>query len=219
MNPFAHPVPRHVALGEGQRLTADVGGPDVNVRRVVGDGDGDAPTAGADVRHPEGALRITRDLHCPLHEHLGVGIGHQDIGGDLEVQAHELFVSDEVRNRLAFGSARDEGPVSAQLRLGERAIELQVQIEPPHPQRMREQELGVEPGRVGTVLLEVVGGELQDLDNGQLAAASAPPFSCAARSAAMSADTRSSRSPCMTRSSLCSVRLIRWSVTRLSLKL
>src|SRR5438067_2475248 len=51
------------------------------------------------------------------------------------------------------------------------------------------------------------------------ARASEPPLSWAALAAAINASTRSSRSPAMTRSSLCIVRLIRWSVTRLSLKL
>src|SRR5207302_516452 len=81
-----------------------------------------------------------------------------------------------------------------------------------------QEQLGVEAGRIGAVLLEVVGGELEDLDD-RHAGASGPPLSWAVRSAEMSASTRSSSSPCMTRSSLCSVRLIRWSVTRLSLKL
>src|SRR2546427_9071201 len=98
-------------------------------------------------------------------------------------------------------------------------VELQVKVEPPQLQRVREQELGVESGRIGSTLLEVVGGELQDLNDRQVAAAWLSPFSCAALSAAINADTRSSRSPVMTRSSLCSVRLIRGSVTRVSLKL
>src|SRR5207302_7908633 len=92
-------------------------------------------------------------------------------------------------------------------------------VETPHLQRMHKQGLGVEAGRIRSMLLEVVGGELQDLNDRQLAAASLSPLSCDARSAAINADTRSSRSPAMTRSSLCRVRLIRWSVTRLSLKL
>src|SRR5437667_9366009 len=98
-------------------------------------------------------------------------------------------------------------------------VELEVKIQPPQLQRVREEELGVEAGRIGSVLLEIVGGELQDLNDRQLAAAWLSPFSCDARSAAINADTRSSRSPAMTRSSLCRVRLIRWSVKRFSLKL
>src|SRR2546421_11782323 len=98
-------------------------------------------------------------------------------------------------------------------------VELEINVETPQLQRVREQELGVEAGRIRSMLLEVVGGELQDLNDRQLAAASLSPLSCDARSAAINADTRSSRSPAMTRSSLCRVRLIRWSVTRLSLKL
>src|SRR2546430_2596475 len=87
-----------------------------------------------------------------------------------------------------------------------------------HGQRLSEQELGVGARGVGSVLLDVVGGELEDLDDRQLAEG-LPPLSWAARSAAISAETTSSRSPAITRSSLCRVKLMRWSVTRLSLKL
>src|SRR2546430_14636120 len=70
--------------------------------------------------------------------------------------------------RYATGSPlapRDEGSISAELALGQLMIELQVQVEPPQLQRVSEQELGVEARGVGSVLLDVVGGELEDLDD------------------------------------------------------
>ena len=181
------------------------------------DRDRDAAAAGADVDDTDRAIHLARDGHRALNQHFGVWVRHQHVGRDLEVEAHELAVADEVRHRLAFCTLRDQTAVSAQLGLLETPVELQVQVEPAELQRVRKQELGVEARRVRAVLLEVVGGELQDLNDGQLAAA--PPFSCAVRSAATKAFTRSSRSPAITRSSLCSVRLMRWSVTRFSLKL
>src|SRR2546425_6836271 len=98
-------------------------------------------------------------------------------------------------------------------------VELQIKVEPPQLQRVREQELGVESGRIGSMLLEEVGRELQDLNDRQVAAAWLSPFSCAALSAAVNADTRPSRPPVMKRSSLCKDRVIQLSVTWFSLKL
>ena len=183
------------------------------------DGDRDASAARAHVSDAEPGPRPSSNLHRTLHEDLGVRVGHEHVGRHLEFQAHELLVADEVGDRLAPGAPPDQAAIGAQLRLRQRAIELQVEVEAAHSKGVREEKLGIEARGIRTVLLKVVGGELQDLNDGQLAWASLPPFSCAVLSAAMSAETSSSRSPAMTRSSLCKVRLIRWSVTRLSLKL
>src|SRR4029077_21179818 len=121
---------------------------------------------------------------------------------------------------LAFPSSGHEVSIGRQLGCGQGAVELQVEVEAAQAERVGQQHLGVESGGVGSVLLEVIGGELQDLNNRHQWTTSGPaPVSWAARSTATSTQTISSRSPCMTRSSLCRVRLMRWSVTRFSLKL
>ena len=77
---------------------------------------------------------------------------------------------------------------AAQLRFGQRVVELQVEVEAAHVQRVGQQQLGVEARRVGTVLLEVVGGELQDLNDrhGQHAGSSRRSGSSTSKSAALS---------------------------------
>ena len=56
-------------------------------------------------------------------------------------------MANQIRDRLAFRAPRHQTSVGAQLGLAQRPVELQVQIQPAHFQRVRQQELGVEsPG-------------------------------------------------------------------------
>src|SRR5207247_9467324 len=112
----------------------------------------------------------------------------------------ELLVADEVRDWLALCPTGDQAAVGGQLAFVQGMVELEIQVQAPQLQSMGEQQLGVEAGRVRPMLPEVVGGELQNL-NDRHACVSAPPLSLAARSAAMAAETSSSRSPAITRSS------------------
>ena len=50
-------------------------------------------------------------------------------------------------------------------------VKLQIQVQSPQLESVREKKLGVEARRVRSMLLEVVGGELQDLDDRQLVGA------------------------------------------------
>src|SRR5260370_1484896 len=83
------------------------------------------------------------------------------------MEAQELLVPDQVGDRLPFRALCREGPVLAQLSLGKRAVELQVEVEPAESKRVRQQHLRVKAGRLGAVLLEVVSGELEDFENRQ----------------------------------------------------
>src|SRR6266851_6791701 len=142
-----------------------------------------------------------RDLERALDQHLGVRIRHQHGRGHLEVQGHELLVSDEVCDGLAVGAASRQVAIVAELFIGQRPVELQVEIETAYAECARQQNLRVEARRTGSVLLQMSRGRLQDLDYRQFGEAF-PPFSCAARSALTRAATSSSRSPFITWSSL-----------------
>ncbi len=168
MHPLRQPVPRHVARRDLQRLGADVSRPYLGVGRVVRDRDRDAAAAGADVGDANRAISLARDGHRAQHEHLGVGVGHEHARRDLEIQAHELLVADEIRDRLSLAAPRHQPAVGAQLRVAQRLVELEVQVEAAQSQRVGEKHLGVESGGFRSVLLEVVGRELQDLNDGQL---------------------------------------------------
>src|SRR5207237_8878665 len=88
--------------------------------------------------------------------------------------------------------------VGRELSLGQLASELQVEVEALQAERVGEQHFSIESRRGRSVRLEVTGGSLEDLQQGQLET----PASCSARSAAIRASTISSSSPCITRSSL-----------------
>ena len=140
------------------------------------DRDRDAATPRAHVGDAQRHLRVTRQLHRALHEHLCIWIRHQHVRCDLEIQAHELLVADEVRDWLALCPTGDQAAVGGQLAFVQGMVELEIQVQAPQLQSMGEQQLGVEARRVRPMLPEVVGGELQNL-NDRHACVSAPPLS------------------------------------------
>jgi hypothetical protein len=77
-------------------------------------------------------------------------------------------VSQQVGDRLAGASPRDERPVGDQLRLAQGPLELQVQVEAPQAERVRQQQLGIQARRRGTVGGEVARRTPQDLQEPQL---------------------------------------------------
>ena len=133
----------------------------------MSDRDGDASAAGTHVRDAKQTSCVAGKLDRALHKDLGVRIRDEHRGTDDEIEAHELLVPDQVGDRLAFRALCREGPVLAQLSLGKRSVELQVEVEPAESKRVRQQHLGVKAGRLGAVLLEVVSGELEDFENRQ----------------------------------------------------
>src|SRR5712692_8327922 len=184
-----------------ERVTADVARPDLHLGRVIRDGDRDIPAAGTNVRDTQRMLSLPRDLDRTLDQHLRVRVRHQHGRGHLEVQGHELFVSDEICDGHAASAASGQVAIVAELFIGQRPVELQVEIETAHAEYTCQQNLRVEARRTGSVLLQMSRGRLQDLDYRQFGEAF-PPFSRAARSALTRAATSSSRSPFITWSSL-----------------
>jgi hypothetical protein len=157
-----------------QSLGADVRRPHLGVGGVVSDRDGDAAAARPDIRDAERFAGFPRDRDGALDEDLGVRVRDQDGRTDLEVQAHELFVPDKVGDGLPLATPGDQRAIRCQLALIERPVELQVEVEAPDVEGVRQQELSVEARRTGTVLLEVFGGKLQDLGDGHEVAGFSP---------------------------------------------
>src|SRR5688572_17431028 len=139
-----------------------------------------------------------------VHQRFAVWARHQNSRGDFELDCPKRALADDVGDRLAALAPRDQ--------LFERARNLvwrvQQQLLAIDTERMCEQQLRIEQWRVG-----YVRETLRGLRN--RAHASSRPASRSASSSAIRASTNSPRpGPSRIASSLCSVRLMRWSVTR-----
>ena len=113
----------------------------------MSDGNSDTTRPRPNIRETQRTAPRPSPLHGALHQGLGVGIGHQYVRRHLELQAHEFLPAGEVSDGCALATPGDQVPVGRQLRLGERALELQVEVKAPDPKRMRQQQLGVKAGR------------------------------------------------------------------------
>ena len=155
------------------------------------------------------------DREAPLDDDLRLGPRHQRAGVRPQRQPPEAPLAEHIGERLAGASAAEQLAHLRQLLLAERPVELGVQLDARQPERVREQELGVDARRVDPLVGEEVGRAAEDLPEGHTPAAS----SARRRSSAVSASVNSSRSPSRIRSSWWTVSLIRWSVSRFSGKL
>ena len=168
--PVRHPEPLRVASGHREGGVADVGRVDVGLGQVMGDRDRDAAGAGTDVREPQDSRSPeATPFHRPLHEDLGVRVGHQHVRRNHEVEGHELPVASEVSDRLTAAAAAGQLAVGRQLRFLERPVELEVEVEPADAEDVGQQHLRVKSGRFRAVRLEVPGRSPEDLEEGQAA--------------------------------------------------
>src|SRR5260370_29621726 len=116
MNALVETMLAHIPRRDGERGFADVAGPHLDIRSVVSERDRDAAAAGANVSCAQGSGGVTRDRHRALYEHFCVGVWHQHVGRDLKVEGHELLVTDQVSDRLAARTPRDQLAITSQLR-------------------------------------------------------------------------------------------------------
>src|SRR6185437_16788422 len=131
---------------------------------------------------------------------------------DRQVEPVEPPPAQDVRHRLAAAAALEQRPAGGQLRLVERPVEVRVELDARQPERVPDQELGIEPRRRAPVLGEVPGREPQHL--AELPHPDAAAASFRRRSSAASASEKSPRSPPKTRFRSWTVSPMRWSVTR-----
>ena len=140
---------------------------------------GDSTTAGASTTRGldhgvpvpfRDRLRRNRRAGQPLARHfdqrLGVGAGDQHAGVDGELQPPELFLADEVGDRLAGLAPLDERADGGELLGQQRPIELHVELQARQPERVRHQQLGVEARRRQVSLGEPGDRPADDLENG-----------------------------------------------------
>ena len=145
---------------------------------------------------------------------------------DLEGEPVELLEPAQVGDRLAGRAALDVRAVAAGRVGADRRLGMGEDDRSPDTDRVAEQQLGVEPRRLGAGRGEPVGPLAQERAGGLVAEAArrasaisrqpapSPSPSRSAWSAITSASMRSSRSPSITPGRLWTVLPIRWSVTR-----
>ncbi len=116
----------------------------------------DRAGAGADVEHVR-ALDTLEQREGALDEHLGLGSRHERAAVAAKGQPPEAPVAEHVGERLAAPAALDERAAPFELRLGQLPVVLEVEVQPREPERVREDELGVETRRGDPALRQELG--------------------------------------------------------------
>ena len=215
----SRPRRSRVLARERERVRRDVDGGDARIRLLVRDRERDRAAAGADVEHAR-RVEPREQREAALDDDLRLGPRHERARVGSQRQPPEAPLAEDVRERLAPRRAARRAPAPRALGLVERPVVLGVELDPREPERVREQQLGVEPRRLDALVAEVLGGRGGGPRRASRTAGQTPAASSARRrSSAVSASVNSSRSPSRIRSSWCTVSLIRWSVTRFSGKL
>ena len=178
---------------------------------LVHDRERDRAGARADVEHRR-LGDLAQVLETALDDDLRLGPGNERTVVYLQRQPAEAPFAEHVGERLAAAAAIDENARAAELVLRERAVVLEIEVEPGDAERVGEEMLGVEARRVHALRGEVVGRAGENLPDRHCSSARR-------RSSAASASVNWSRSPWRIWSSRCTVSLIRWSVSRFSGKL
>src|SRR6185436_8792012 len=163
------------------------------------------------------------DVERCLHDQFRFRPRRQHVARDLEVQAPELAVADDLRDGLPPDPARDE-PIELFLETRGRRLPARERVLRQIPlQRMPREDFGVSGGFVG----RNTGGQERlarlrhpagEIDHAEVSAAVAS-LSFSEVKWVMAASISSPRSPSSAASSWCIVNGMRWSVTRFSLKL
>src|SRR4029077_14837137 len=118
-------------------------------------------------------------------------------------------LAEHVRERLAGAPPAHELTGRRQLRIRQRPVVLEGQIETGEAERLRDEVLAVDSRARNALAGQVRGRRLQDVADRHATVSSA-----LRRSSAASAWVKSPRSPSRIWSSRCCVSLMRWSVTR-----
>ncbi len=107
LDPPVHAEPEPVRLGDGERTGRGIGRDDAGIGPLVHDRERDRAGADADVEHA-GAVEAGEQLEAALDEDLGLGPRDQHARIDLERQAAEAPLAEDVRKRLPRPPSLDE---------------------------------------------------------------------------------------------------------------
>jgi hypothetical protein len=102
-----------------------------------------------------------------LHEELGLGPRDERPAVRLQPQPGEFREAEDVLQRLPPAPPADQLADGRQLGVADGALELQVEAHPREPERVADEELRVQPGRLDPLRGEEFGGLLDDLEDGE----------------------------------------------------
>jgi hypothetical protein len=86
-----------------------------------------------------------------------LGTGDENTRLHLEVQLSEGLMAEYVLERLTTRATSEERSKSIELLACERALELEIELEPVDPEHVGQQVLGIETPRVDPFALQIVG--------------------------------------------------------------
>jgi hypothetical protein len=86
-----------------------------------------------------------------------LGTGDENTRLHLEVQLSEGLMAEYVLERLTTRATSEERSKSIELLACERALELEIELEPVDPDHVSQQVLGIETPRVDPFALQIVG--------------------------------------------------------------
>ena len=163
--------PRGVFARQRQRGVGKVHRLYLRVRPLRGERERDHAAARADIEH---ALRFARREH-DLAELLRLRARDERAFVAEERASVKLRGAEQMLERLARGAAFDQRAERLQLLIGERPVELQVQLHPFLPEHMGEQVLDVQARAFHAVLLKKRGRRLDDIEHSPHGAAASTP--------------------------------------------
>ena len=173
---------------------------------LVGDRECDRTATRTDVEHPR-CLEPEQKGESALDDDLRLGSRDQRPPVNCERQPAEPPLAEDVGDGLAACAARDELAIAVELAVLERPVEVGVELDPLSSERVREQQLRIEPRRLRR-LAEMLGRAPEHLADGHASSARR-------LSSAWSASVKASSPPGSTFSRF-TVTFTRWSVARLS---
>ncbi len=148
--------------GDRERVGRDVRRHDLRARMLAREGERDRAGAGPDVED-EGLRLVLQMPNGALDDHLRLGPRHEDAGIDAQRQLAEAPLAEDVRDRLARRAPVDQLPVAALLLAAQGAVRVRKELRSRRGERVRQQELGVDAGRLATRVGEHPAAVLQRL--------------------------------------------------------
>ena len=163
------PRVRGVPPGGSQGGGRNIGGGDRPGQTLGGQSQGDGPRAGAHIQSRVEDAVTAGEPHQDIDEVLGFGAGDRDPPVDVEVQGPEGGRAQDVLQGFPAPPPPQERLEARELVPGEGAVEVQVELEPPHPEDAGEEVFGVEPALLHPLAAQVVAADADDLHDGPYA--------------------------------------------------
>ena len=128
-------------------------GSDRACRELLGETDGDISTAGPHVGNPQSGVPAFLAKHVQRgdHDELGFRTRDQDVGADLELAGIKFPLAHQVSDRAAIDTLPDKLAKLVQDPLPRFLVKPRVEVDPLAAERVGQQDLGIQPGRAGSL--------------------------------------------------------------------